>query len=102
MLPRKRALIVGLAGPAIQVVGFVWTIAHLLLAHLHDPLSPRHIVFEAPFLVILVGLLVSIVGLPVAIEVARASETELDIPIFDPEAGGAGQFDLQPRTSGGK
>ena len=102
MLPGKRALLVGLAGPAIQVVGFVWTIAHLLLVHLHDPLTPRHIVFETPFLVIFVGLLVSIVCIPVALEVARASEAELEIPVFDPDGDGAGGFEFQPRASGGK
>jgi hypothetical protein len=102
MSVKGRALFVGLAGPAIQAIGIVWTIAHLLISHIHEPLSPRHIIFDAPFLVIFVGFLVSIVCLPVALEVMQTSPEEVEIPVFEPALDGAGQLELQPRTSEAK
>jgi hypothetical protein len=88
MSVKKRALIVGLAGPAIQAAGIAWTIAHLLLSHLHDPLTPRHVVFDAPFLLIFVGFLVSLVCIPVALEVAQASEEDVAMPDFESDSAG--------------
>lgn len=79
---RQRALILGLAGPAIQVLGFVWEGAHLTFGHGGEPLAARHLFFEPGVLVIAVGLLVSLVCVPVALEVARASTDDLEIPAF--------------------
>lgn len=73
-------------GPAIQLVGFLWLGVHLLLSHHHTPLSARHLILEPPLMVIFVGLLVSFVCLPVALEVTRASEEELRIPVFGESA----------------
>ena len=102
MSVKTRALSIGLAGPAIQAAGIVWTIAHLLVSHLHDPLTPRHIVFEAPFLFIVVGFLVTLVCIPVALEVAQASPEDVAIPIFEAEDEGAGRLELQPTASKSK
>lgn len=98
MSVKRRALLIGLAGPAIQAAGIVWTIAHLLLSHLHDPLTARHIVFETPFLIIFVGFLISLVCIPVAIEVAQASLEDVAIPVFQTENETAGQLEPQPRA----
>jgi hypothetical protein len=86
-----------MAGPAIQAIGIAWTGAHLLVSHLHEPLTPRHVVFDAPFLVIFVGFLVSIVCIPVALEVARASEDDVAMPDFEPEDAGAPERRLTSR-----
>lgn len=73
-------------GPAIQLVGFSWLGLHVLLSHHDTPLSARHLVLEPPLMVIFVGLLVSLICVPVALEVTRASEEELRIPVFGESA----------------
>jgi hypothetical protein len=78
----RRALIIGLCGPAIQVIGFVWLGVHLLFSHLHDPIDPRHLFFEGGTLMVGAGLLLSIVCIPVAIEVACAAEEDVAMKIF--------------------
>jgi hypothetical protein len=85
MSVKTRALIVGFVGPAIQAIGITWTLLHLLIVHVHEPLSTRHIVFETPFLLIFVGFLLSLVCIPVALEVARATEEEVALPLFGSE-----------------
>lgn len=83
--PARRALLIGLVGPTIQALGLLWLVAHLLLVHLHDPINPRHLVFEGGFLAMGAGLLVTLLCVPVAIEVARASEEEVRLHHFEPE-----------------
>ena len=103
MSVKTRALIIGLTGPAIQAVGIVWTVIHLLLVHWHDSLTARHIVFESSFLFIFVGFLVSLVCIPVALEVGRATPEEVEQPLFEPSSDEpAVPFELQPRASEGK
>jgi hypothetical protein len=86
MLPlAQRALIIGLVGPAIQALGVLWLLAHLLLLHTHDPVDPRHFFFEGGFLTFGAGLLITLVCVPVAIEVARASEAEVALTEFELE-----------------
>jgi hypothetical protein len=77
---QTRALLIGLTGPALQAIGLVWELVHLFTDHIHGSLTPRHIVFEPSTLVILVGFLVSVVAIPVAIEVARAAPEDVLIP----------------------
>ncbi len=75
----------GMAGPAIQAIGLAWAAAHLFTGHIHSTLDARHLVFEPAVLVIVVGTLVSIVCIPVAIEVAQASPKELELPLLGAE-----------------
>jgi len=93
MLPvSKRALIIGLAGPALQALGLLWTALHLLLAHWSDTFGPRHLIYEPGVLLIIVGFAVSMICVPVAMEVARAAEDEIEIPVYSPgpATGGGG------------
>ena len=84
MLPiARRALLIGLVGPLIQGLGFVWLLAHLFLRHLHDPIDPRHLFFEGGFLTLGAGLLITLICVPVALEVARASEEEVALMHFE-------------------
>ena len=56
MLPvAKRALIIGLLGPAIQGLGLMWTAFHLVFNHWSDTFGPRHLVYEPGTLLIIVG-----------------------------------------------
>ena len=80
MSAQTRALLIGLAGPALQAVGILWEAVHIVLGHLHEPLSVRHIIFEPGFLVIFVGFLVSLVCVPLALEVVRADAEDLEMP----------------------
>jgi hypothetical protein len=92
MSVQTRAIAIGMAGPVIQALGFLWLMAHLLLSHLHAPLDPRHLFFEGGFLMMLAGLAVSIVCIPVALEVARASLEEVEVYVFpDPEGATVGR-----------
>jgi hypothetical protein len=83
MRVEQRALLIAMLGPAIQVVGLVWEAVHLLTAHLHDPLDPRHLVLEAPVLIVLAGLMVSIVCIPVALEVAASAPEDVEVHVFE-------------------
>jgi hypothetical protein len=83
---RNRALGIAFAGPAIQAIGIVWTLFHLLISHVHDSITARHVVFESSFLLIFVGFLVSIVCIPVALEVMRAREDDVSLPLLGREA----------------
>jgi hypothetical protein len=94
---RVRALSIGLLGPAAQVIGVLWVVGREIV----DPswaLSLQSMAFDAGFLMILVGLLTSLVCLPVAIEVALATPEEVEIPIFGPEASEPGPDGLLETT----
>jgi len=78
----KRALLLGMAGPAIQTLGLVWMSLHLATSHHHGAFSARHLLFEPWLLMIVVGFMVSVVLVPLALEVVRATEDEMEIPVF--------------------
>jgi hypothetical protein len=80
-----------MSGPAIQAVGFAWEAIHLVVMHFHDAITPRHIIFETPVLVIFVGFLVTVVTVPVALEVLQATDEELEMPAPAPEAPGSSE-----------
>lgn len=85
-----RALILGLAGPSIQLAGIVWGTVHVLVMHYSEPITARHLATEPALLLIIVGFLVSIVCIPAAIEVARAAPEEFalkDPGLAEEEAG---------------
>lgn len=91
MLPvAQRALIIGLLGPAIQALGLAWTVLHLLIAHWSDTFGPRHLMYEPGVLLIVVGFAVSVICVPVAIDVAKASREDLEIPVYEPEVAAGG------------
>ena len=98
MLPNaRRALIIALLGPSIQALGMVWTALHLLLIHWSQPFGPRHLIYEPGVLLVIVGFALTVVCVPVAMEVARASEEDVEIPDYAPEnAEGAGEV-MRPR-----
>ena len=81
---QRRALLIGMTGPGLQAIGLLWEVAHILVIHLHTPIAARHILFEPGFLLMFVGFVLSIVCVPVAIELARASEADVVIPVFGP------------------
>jgi hypothetical protein len=82
MSVKSRALVIGLAGPLVQAIGIAWALIHLLVSHTHNAVTSRHIVFESPFLLIFIGFLVSLVCVPLALEVARANQDDVEMPIL--------------------
>ncbi|MGE0059093.1 MAG: hypothetical protein AB7P33_12525 [Dehalococcoidia bacterium] len=64
---------------------------HLLTSHTAFNVNARHLAFEPAVLVIVVGFLVSLICVPAALEIARASEAELKLPHLGAEE------DAQPR-----
>jgi hypothetical protein len=101
MSVEKRALLIGMAGPAIQAAGFVIESAHLLARHFHTTFSLRHVAFEPGILMIAVGFFVCLVCIPLALEVARAAPEDLEIPVFGFDDEGAPvQLELKPGTGG--
>jgi hypothetical protein len=85
MSPTRRALIIAGIGPALQALGFVWESLHIALSHWHTPLSARHLLYEPGVLLIVVGFLVTLVALPIALDVVRASEADVAIPQYAPQ-----------------
>jgi hypothetical protein len=82
---QRRAYVIGLLGPALQAIGLAWEALHILFVHWSVPLSARHLMYEPGVLLVVVGFIVSVVCVPVAIEVAQANEREVEIPVFEPE-----------------
>jgi hypothetical protein len=86
MLPvERRSLVIGLLGPAIQALGLVWIASHLLISHWSGTFSTRHLAYQPGVLLLVVGFFVTLVCVPVALEVARASQEDVEIPVYEPE-----------------
>ena len=85
MQVQRRAFIIGMLGPATQMIGLAWEGLHVAIVHWSVPLSARHLVYEPGVLLIIVGFLISLVCVPVAMEVAKAREAEVEIPLYEPQ-----------------
>jgi hypothetical protein len=98
----RRAFIIGMLGLAIQALGFVWTALHLLFSHWSEPFGPRHLIYEPGVLLVIVGFLVSLICVPVALEVTKATEEDVEIPLYEPVASGPGSHGGGLRQAGGR
>ena len=99
----QRALIIGLMGPAIQALGFFWTALHFLLIHWSGTFGPRHLIYEPGILLIVVGFALSVICVPVALEVVKATEQDVEIPVYQPEPeGGSDSGSRVPRLERGR
>jgi hypothetical protein len=83
MSVQRRALVIAFFGPALQAIGLAWEAIHLLVAHWNTGLTARHLMYDPAVLLIVVGFFASLVCLPVALEVARASEADVAIPVYE-------------------
>jgi len=84
-------------GPATQMIGLAWEGLHVAIVHWSVPLSARHLVYEPAVLLIIVGFLISLVCVPVAIEVAQARAEDVEIPLYEPQP----QPDTKPARAHG-
>lgn len=79
-----RALLIGSFGPAISGAGFLWMLAKSLVI---DPerTTFRYFMFDAPHLMIAVGIIVGLACVPVSLSVAIAEPEDVALPAFDTE-----------------
>ena len=79
-----RALIIGLAGPALSALGTLWVLANVLIDSGRE-LTFRYVIFDPGHLVIAAGIVISVVSIPVAFQVAAAAPEELELDLFKPD-----------------
>ena len=88
MSTRARAIAIGMFGPFVQGVGLLWVLANALLDSGRGlSLSLRYVSFDPAHLVVFVGILLSVVCLPIALEVAAAAPEDVELELFEPEPG---------------
>jgi hypothetical protein len=85
MTSRARAIGIGLLGPAISLIGLIWIVLDALLDPTPEAANFRYFLFDSPHMMIAVGTVVTIVCLPIAIQVAQATPEELAPPDFEAE-----------------
>ncbi len=84
MSPHTRAFIIALAGPALSFLGALWVLANVLIDSGRE-LTFRYVIFDPCHLIIAAGVMVSVVSIPVAFQVAAATPGELELDLFEPE-----------------
>ena len=84
MSAQARALLIALLGPALSILGVVWVLANVLIDSGRE-LTFRYVIFDPGHLTIAAGIMVSIVAIPVAFEVAAAEAEELELDLFESE-----------------
>ncbi len=63
-------------GPALSIMGALWVLANVLIDTGRE-LTIRYVVFDPGHLVIVAGIMVTIVSIPVAFQVAVAEPEDL-------------------------
>lgn len=84
MSPHIRAFIIALAGPALSFLGVIWVLANVLIDSGRE-LTFRYVIFDPGHLVIVAGVIVSVVAIPVAFQVAAAAPADLELDLFEPD-----------------
>jgi hypothetical protein len=85
MSAQLRALVIGMLGPALQASGVTWDLLeHGVLARSEiGHLTFEHIISGPAHLMMATGLAVSIICIPLALQVAVAGRDELEAPIHE-------------------
>jgi hypothetical protein len=80
-----RAIVIGLLGPALQAVGVAWDLLeHGVLARSEiGHLTFEHIISGPAHLLMATGLAVSVICIPLALQVALARPDEVEDPCLD-------------------
>ncbi len=84
MSPHIRAFIIALAGPALSFLGALWVLANVLIDSGRE-LTFRYVIFDPGHLIIAAGIMVSVVSIPVAFQVAAAAPEDLELDLFEPD-----------------
>lgn len=82
MSPRTRALLIGMFGPVLQAVGVTWDILdHAVFERAEvGQLTLTHIFTGPAHLIIIVGFALSLVCIPIALQVATARPEQFEAP----------------------
>ncbi len=75
-------------GPGISLAGLVWIVLEALFDPTPEAANFRYFLFDSPHLMIAVGALVSLVCVPISVQVARAEPEELELPDFEAQFAG--------------
>ncbi len=80
MSPQVRALIIGMLGPVLQAAGVTWDLLeHAVFARGEaEHITLTHILSGPAHLLIFTGFALSVVCIPIAIEVATARPEDLE------------------------
>ncbi len=84
MSTQTRALLIAMLGPALSILGALWVLANVLIDSGRE-LTFRYVIFDPGHLVIATGILISVVSIPVAFQVAEATPEELELDLFEPD-----------------
>ena len=87
MSTQTRALLIAMLGPALSALGAVWVLANVLIDSGRE-LTFRYVIFDPGHLVIAAGVMISVVSIPVAFQVAAAAPEELELDLFEPDPAG--------------
>jgi hypothetical protein len=71
-------------GPALSLLGMLWVLANVLIDTGRE-LTIRYVVFDPGHLAIVAGIMVTIVSIPVAFQVAVAEPENLELEAPEPE-----------------
>ena len=71
-------------GPALSILGALWVLANVLIDGGRE-LTFRYIIFDPGHLVIVAGVIVSVVAIPVALQVAAAPPEDLELDLLEPD-----------------
>lgn len=87
MSPQMRALIIGMLGPSLQAVGGLWDLLeHGVFAPVGgEKITLTHILSGPAHLFIFTGFMLSVLCIPIAIEVARSRPEDLEAPPYEPD-----------------
>ncbi|MEX2237925.1 MAG: hypothetical protein WEB00_10360 [Dehalococcoidia bacterium] len=95
----QRAFLLGLLGPALSLTGLVWEFGRAAFAPYSGTVGLHYLVFNGPLLLIEAGVFVSLVAIPLAIQVALARPDEVSIPVFEPVEGEDEVQDMTGQTA---
>ena len=101
MSTRARAIIIGMLGPLVMGAGLLWVVANALLDSGRG-FSLSHVSFDPAHLVVFVGMLLSAVCLPIALEVAAAAPEDVELELFEPEPGSRPSPALTDKVGGAR
>ncbi len=78
-----KAFLIGIVGPILQATGLAWVLLKAVVDSGGAELTVRYLIFDSAHLIIVVGILVSVVCIPVAFEVARAEFEDVELERFE-------------------
>ena len=84
MSTHMRAALIAMLGPAVSVLGIAWVLANALIDTGRE-LSLRYVAFDSGHLVITAGIIISVICIPVAREVAAAEPEDVELQLFEPD-----------------